>query len=188
MKHVVRYHPLLVTLHWVLALLIVAALLAGFVILAPMSNTNPEKLDVLRLHMAGGMLILGLMLIRLIVRWLSATPTAATVGRPSPHPLARISHFGLYVLVLIMAATGFATALVAGLPAIVFGASGAPLPASFTAYPTRLAHGYAALALTGFIGLHVLAVLYHQFVVKDALLRRMLFGPRSLERHAGRPD
>jgi len=64
-------------------------------------------------------------------------------------------------------------------PAIVFGGSGAPLPPDFTIYPTRLAHGILAALLVGFILLHVLAAIYHQFVRKDGLFRRTLFGRRA---------
>jgi cytochrome b561 len=57
MKQVSRYHPLLVTLHWVLAILIVAALMVGFFWLSATPNSDPQKIVVLRWHMAGGMLI-----------------------------------------------------------------------------------------------------------------------------------
>jgi cytochrome b561 len=52
------------------------------------------------------------------------------------------------------------------------------LPPGFLIYPTRVAHGYIAALLVGFIVLHVLAALYHQFVRQDGLLRRTLFGRR----------
>jgi Prokaryotic cytochrome b561 len=68
--------------------------------------------------------------------------------------------------------------VLAGLPEIVFGGSGDPLPPTFTIYPTRVAHGYIAALLVGLISLHVLAALYHQLVKKDGLFRRMLFGRR----------
>ena len=67
MKRVSRYHPLLVTLHWALALLIIAALALGFFGLAATPNSDLQKIGVLRLHMAGGMLILALMVVRFIV-------------------------------------------------------------------------------------------------------------------------
>jgi cytochrome b561 len=179
MKHVSRYHPLLVTLHWVLALLIIAALIVGFLGLAAMPNSDPQKVTVLRLHMAGGMLILALMVIRFIVRMLTSRPADATTGYPLLDRIAPISHYGFYVLVLVMVGTGFATAILAGLPEIVFGGSGAPLPPTFTIYPSRVAHGYIAALLVGLIVLHVLAALYHQFVRKDGLFRRMFFGRRA---------
>ncbi len=64
MKQVSRYHPLLVTLHWVLAVLIIAELTLGFWGLAATPNSDPEKIGVLRVHMPGGVLILALMGIR----------------------------------------------------------------------------------------------------------------------------
>ena len=76
--------------------------------------------------------------------------------------------------------TGYATALLAGLPAIVFGGSGEPLPADFAAYPSWIVHVALAVLLVGLIALHVLAALYHQFVRKDRLFWRMLFGRRRL--------
>jgi len=168
----------MVTLHWALALLIVAALALGFFGLAATPNSDPQKIDVLRVHMAGGMLILALTVVRFIVRMLTSRPADATTGHRLLDRIAPISHNGFYVLVLLMAGTGFATAILAGLPATVFAGSGDPLPHSFLIYPTRVAHGYIATLLLGFIVLHVLAAFYHQFVRKDGLLRRMFFGRR----------
>jgi len=179
MKQVSRYHPLLVTLHWLLAILIIAALAVGFFWLAAMPNADPQKIGVLRLHMAGGMLILFLMIIRFIVRMWTSRPAKATTGYPLLDRIAPITHYGFYVLVVLMAGTGFATALLAGLNEIVFAGSGDPLPPTLMIYPTRVAHGYIAALLAGLIVLHVLAALYHQFVSKDGLFRRMYFGRRA---------
>jgi cytochrome b561 len=54
----------------------------------------------------------------------------------------------------------------------------APSSSAGEFYPTFVAHGYLALLLVGCIVLHVLAALYHQFVRKDRLFRRMWFGRR----------
>jgi cytochrome b561 len=178
MKQVSRYHPLLVTLHWVLALLIIAALSIGFFVLAAMPNADPQKIGVLRVHMAGGMLILALMVIRFAVRMWTSRPAGATTGYPLLDRIAPIIHYGFYVLVLLMVGSSYTTAILAGLPAIVFGGSGAPLPPTFSIYPSFLAHGYIATILASFIVLHVLAALYHQFVMKDELFRRMFLGRR----------
>jgi cytochrome b561 len=171
MKLASRYHPLLVTLHWLLAVLILLALAVGFLGLAAMENADPAKITVLRWHMAGGMLILALMIVRFIVRLWTAKP-------PPANRLAPVVHWGFYLLVVLMVATGFATGLAAGLPEIVFAGSGAPLPQSFAAFPTWAAHFWLATLLLGFIVLHVGAALHHQLVRRDGLLRRMGFGRR----------
>jgi cytochrome b561 len=170
-KLVSRYHPLLVTFHWLLAVLILLALAVGFLGLAAMENADPRKIAVLRWHMAGGMLILALMIVRFIVRLATAKPAPA-------NRLAPVVHGGFYLLVALMAGTGFATGLAAGLPEIVFAGSGAPLPQSFADYPTFQAHFWLATLLVGLIALHVGAALHHQLVQRDGLLRRMGFGRR----------
>ena len=104
---------------------------------------------------------------------------AATTGYPLLDRIAPISHYGFYVLVVLMVATGFATGILAGLPAIVFGGSGAPLPSTFMIFPTFVAHGWLAALLAGFIVLHVLAAFYHQFVKRDRLFTRMFYGRRA---------
>ncbi|HKF08760.1 MAG TPA: cytochrome b/b6 domain-containing protein, partial [Xanthobacteraceae bacterium] len=114
MKHISRYHPLLVALHWVLAVLIIAELTVGFFGLAAPSS-EPGKIGILRLHMMGGVLILALMVLRFIVRMRTSRPPAATTGYPLLDRIAPVSHYGFYVLVLMMVGSGFATAIIAGL-------------------------------------------------------------------------
>jgi cytochrome b561 len=180
MGPVSRYHFTLVTLHWALAFLIIAALTLGFFGLAPMSNSDPQKIEGLRAHMTGGILFATLMAVRLIVRQITTRPAPATTGFPFLDRVAVTTHYGFYILVFGMAATGIATALLAGLPAIVFDRSGAPLPSSFLIYPTRVAHGIIAYALVAVIALHVLAVIFHQLIKRDGLLQRMWFGRRRI--------
>lgn len=179
MKQVSRYHPLLVTLHWVLAVLIIAALTIGFFVLAATPNTDPQKIGVLRIHMAGGMLILALMVIRFIVRMRTLRPAGARTGYPLLDRIAPITHYGFYVLVLLMVASGYTTGILAGLNRIVFQGSGEPLPSSFAVYPSFRAHGFIAALLAVFIALHIVAALFHQFVRRDGLFGRMLFGRRA---------
>src|SRR3984893_6152249 len=82
-----RYHPLLVLLHWLLAVLIVAMLCIGFMVLEPMPNVDPQKIDILLIHMSVGMLILALMVIRFIIRMRTSRPAPATTGS---QPLDRL--------------------------------------------------------------------------------------------------
>jgi cytochrome b561 len=178
MKEIARYHPLLVALHWLLAVLIVAELSLGFFGLAATPSSDPGKIAILRLHMMGGVLILALMVLRFIVRMRTSRPPAATTGYPLLDRIAPITHYGFYVLVLMMVGSGFATAITAGLGEIAFGSSGAPLPPTLMTYPTFVAHVFFAMLLAGFVVLHVLAAFYHQFVRRDGLFRRMSFERR----------
>lgn len=170
-----KYHPALVALHWLLAVLILFAWGVGALSLEEMPNSSPGKIATLRVHMVVGAAILLLTLVRLVVRFSTRRPPPVITGRPLLDRVAVHAHYGLYALVILMAASGFATALAAGLPDIVFGASGKPLPESFAAYPARRVHGIVGGLLAFLVLVHIIAALWHQFVRRDGLLRRMSF-------------
>lgn len=172
-----RYHPLLAALHWLLALLLIALLAGGTLSLKVTPNVSPEKLNLLRMHMAMGGSILLLMLLRLVARLTTEHPVAASTGNALLDRLAPLVHWVLYALVFIMAGSGIGMAARAGLPDIVFSGMGS-LPENFQAFPQRAVHGIAAKLLMLTIALHALAALYHQFVKRDGLLSRMWWGSR----------
>jgi len=177
MAQVSRYHPLLVTLHWVLAFLIIAALALGALVMVKIPNTDPMKLEALRSHMAGGVVILLLMLARLFVRTRTTHPAPASTGNPMLDRLAWASHRLFYVAVLGMAGSGLLIALQTGLPALVFAGDGV-LPADFWVFPARTVHYLFSRLLMALIALHVTGAFYHALILKDGLLRRMFFGRR----------
>jgi len=172
-----RYHPLLVALHWALALLIMVALAGGALKMAPMANTNPMKLEALRLHMTGGILILILMSLRLLVRRLTLTPPHARTGRSFLDRLGRFSHITFYVIVIAMALSGLIMAVQTGVIGLVAGGH-PPIPTDFWAFPIRTVHYLISRVLTGVIALHLAGVVYHMFIRRDRLLQRMWFGKR----------
>ncbi len=174
-----RYHPLLVVLHWLLALMIIGGLIMGGNVLAETPNDDPFKLTSLKMHMGMGLAILALMLVRLITRLRTAKPPHADIGNAALNKVGSWTHWAFYLVVIAMCLSGIAISQMAGLPAIVFGGSGAPLPVDFSAYPPRAAHGILALILKLLILGHVAAFLYHQFVRKDGLFSRMWFGDRN---------
>jgi cytochrome b561 len=172
-----RYQPVLVALHWLIALMIIGLLCLGFFVLADMPNTDPKKLDILVWHMAGGMFVLVLMILRLIIRIRSARPAPPATGSPLLDRLASIGHYGLYVIVFLMIASGWSTGwLISG----AFQPHGEPLPHTFAVLPTFRAHAVLAILLTILIAGHISAALYHHFVLKDGLFRRIWFGERTI--------
>jgi cytochrome b561 len=173
-----RYHPLLVAMHWLLGALIVAALTLGALVMAKIPNSDPVKIGALRGHMMGGSVILTFMIVRLFVRARTARPEVASARHPALDRLAWASHRLLYVLVFAQAASGAVMALHFDLPAIVFAGHGA-LPADFWVYPVRAVHYAVSRLLMALIALHVAGALYHTFVLRDGLLRRMWFGKRT---------
>jgi cytochrome b561 len=180
---------LLVATHWLLAVLFTIALAGGALVLVKIPNTDPMKVDGLRQHLAGGTLLVVLMLLRLVVRVRTAHPARASTGSPVLDRVAWLSHRMLYVLVFCQAASGLTLALQAGLPDVLFGGHGA-LPADFWVFPMRPVHYVISRLLMALIALHVVAALYHTFILRDGLLRRMWFGRRypKIEVERRRPD
>ncbi|PFH12449.1 cytochrome b561 [Collimonas sp. PA-H2] len=172
-----RYQPVLVALHWLLALLIIGLLCLGFFVLADMPNTNPKKLEILVWHMTGGICVLALMILRLLIRIRSARPATATSGSPLLDRLASMAHYSFYLIVFLIIASGWATGwFIRG----VFQHPGELLPNNFTTFPTFQVHAVLATMLATLIAAHIAAALFHQFVLKDGLFRRMWFGRRTI--------
>lgn len=172
-----RYHPALVVLHWLLALMLAVALAMGSLVLEKLPNNDPEKIIALRGHMIAGALIALLMLARLVVRLRTAHPPALRTGIAWADRLAGPAHVLLYGLVFLMAASGIALSLTTGLPQVVFLDQGA-LPASFDGLTPRAVHGVASKLLLLAIALHIGAAVYHALVRHDGIMARMGLGRR----------
>jgi cytochrome b561 len=172
-----RYHPALVVLHWLLAAFIIAALTLGALVMVRIPNSDPMKIEALRSHMIGGTLILILMLIRLFVRVRTRRPPDASTGSTALDRLAWWSHRLLYAAVLLMALSGLIMGFQTRLPWIIFLHQG-HLPQDFWAFPIRTVHYLLSRVLIALITLHIAGAIYHTFVRRDHLLRRMFFGHR----------
>jgi cytochrome b561 len=148
-------------------------LILGFVWLRPMSNLDPHKTTLLAVHMTGGIAVLGCVALRLASRF------PADLVRVEPRSrTAAAAQFSLYGLIILLVATGVATALLARLPSIVWHGDAGRLPDRFTIFPTFIAHAIFAELLALLSIIHVGAALFHHFVKKDRLLSAMSFGPR----------
>jgi cytochrome b561 len=176
---VTRYHWAMVVLHWLLGFMIVLGLVMGTFSLETMPNAQPEKIDSLRGHMINGLAIGVLMVLRLVVRSLTQRP-APLAPRPAwTNKLGQWVHRAIYVVVFLMVASGLALAVQADLPSILFVESARPLPNTFDEFWVRAAHAILAKLLMALIVLHVGAALWHHYVLRDGLLRRMSLSRRK---------
>jgi cytochrome b561 len=181
---VIRYHPFLVALHWLIALAILGMFAVGFIGFDLFKDDDPAKVRLVAMHMVAGISILALMAVRLVARSVTDLPPPAGTGRPKPDRLAAAVHVALYVLVAVIVASGLTAALQADVVRSVFGAAGGRLPemADLDKNPAFNIHGLAAIALAALVVLHAAAAFYHQHVLKDGLISRMTFGPRRTDR------
>lgn len=165
-----RYNPVLVAHYWIMAPLIVPALIAGSVLLAGMPN-GPEKVEGLIGHMTIGIAIGVLLVLRFVKRLTTAHPPMATTVQAVLDRIGQMTHWVFDVLIAGMVLSGLGMAFGAGLFGIFFGGTADRLPDSLG--PARAAHGLVSNLLIGLVLLHIAAALYHPFHLKDGLLRRM---------------
>lgn len=173
-----KYHPVQVSLHWLVVTLLIALFIIGKSS-AGLANDNPEKLMYLRLHMILGITTLIALITRFILRLRLPKPAPATTGNKFLDMVGKLTHYALYVIVALMVVSGMSLSLRSGLPSILFGGSGAPLPVDFFVFNARILHGFVSKALFALASLHIGAALYHQFLLKDNLLARMWYGKNS---------
>ena len=172
---VTRYHPVLVALHWLLAIMIGLQLGFGYFVIGKMANSDPEKLSPLAIHMGIGTGILALMVIRLLVRFFTRHPDPMPHQRHGIGRLRTPVHIILYVVIFATAMSGWITGY---LISHLYEIPGNTLPADFAEYPTRVAHIWLALVLFLLIALHIAAAVKERASGDRNVLSRMGFGAR----------
>ncbi len=168
------YGSIAVTIHWVTALLIV--ILIGTGLRAAGSEDVAAKAAILRIHVPVAVVVLLLTCARIIWWWRADSKPEPVADSPAwQERAARAVHLLFYVVILGMVASGIGMMVASNAGPILFGGETAALP-DFGRYPARAPHGIGARLLIVLIGLHAAAAIYHQYVRRDGLLRRMWFG------------
>jgi cytochrome b561 len=173
-----RYHPILVTLHWLLAIIIGLQLGFGYFVIGKMSNADPAKLGPLGNHMGLGTLVIVLMVIRLITRYSTSHPQPTASQTEGIGRLRTPVHLLLYVVIFITALSGWFTGF---LIAHLYEVPGNTLPADFAQYPTRVIHVWMALFLFLLILLHITAAIKERISGDKSILGRVGFGGQRIE-------
>lgn len=172
---VLRYHPVLVALHWLIGLMIFANLGFGFFVIRTMQNSDPEKLNALAGHMGLGTLVIVLMVIRLITRYFTIHPEPTEHQREGIGALRTPFHRLLYVVIFITAIAGWLTGFQI---AHLYEQPGNTLPADFPAMATRVVHVWMTLVLFLMILLHIAAAIRERMMGERSIMSRMWFGKR----------
>jgi len=170
-----EYSAFAKTLHWlVLGLLAIQFALAWSLPDIP-PGEPPESIA--SLHMSFGIAILAVMLVRLVWRVRHRVPPLPEAIAPGLAWTARLIHFAFYLLLVALPVIGWARASPIGWRVYVFGLG--PLPRLVTPGASLKSllgwlHGNLAIVVLVLVGLHVAAALYHHFVRRDDVLRRIL--------------
>jgi cytochrome b561 len=181
-----RYHPVHVTLHWLVALGVFGNLYHGVFVFRQRGMSGfLFGISLQTFHMAVGIMILVFMLTRLVLRYTIKRPADATTGHRLLDVLAKVVHYGLYLSVLTVTVAGliqslqtqsFQTAFLGAHPEFQGGTGGGFL--SGFDISLLILHRLSAYLVALLVSFHILAAVYHQFIRKDNLLARMWYGSR----------
>ena len=159
--------------HWTMAAMIVVVFLMGLTVDALPKAYEGAYVNV---HMVLGLLIVALYASRIAWRARHKPPPAdPTLGR-FIDVTSRLGHIGLWALMLAVPLIGVAVIFFRG-RGIDFYLFQIPSPLAANravARPMKEVHELAAYALVGLAAVHAGAALWHHFVRRDGVLRRML--------------
>ncbi len=165
-------------LHWLTALLVVAVMFPLGIWIAYFEPADePFKLRLYNLHESFGVIVFVLTLARVWNRRRHPPPPLPPDTPQMVRVAARVSHMSLYALLLIMPVVGFLATNAWGFPLKVFEVL--PMPVPFgkdeeLAKVLSFLHWCGAIALVSLIAAHLSGVVYHTFIRRDGLLRRMV--------------
>lgn len=169
-----RYNVALRSLHWLVFLAVVVAVLT-IELEDVYAKGTPGRVLMRTTHYVAGFSVLILMTMRLLARTLLTAPSAV----PGPNWMqlsARFAHLALYGLMFAMPILGIASVLLAGKPIDIYGFVLTPpfqMDRAISKTFKNL-HEIGATFVYILVGLHAAAALWHQFVLKDHIFKRVL--------------
>jgi cytochrome b561 len=172
-----RYSGIAMALHWLVALIVIGLLCVGLWMVG--LEISRQKLVVYGWHKWFGLLVLTLVILRLAWRLTHRPPPLPSGLAPWEYRLAPIAHWGLYLLLLAMPISGWLMNSAAGQTVVWFGLL--ELPTWIDRDPDLLElfrgiHHWLSRGLIALVLLHVAAVVRHDVLRRDGILRRMLPG------------
>ncbi len=167
-----RYHSVAILIHWAVAALILLAFGLGLTVDDfPKSWTGA----VINAHVLLGLAVLGLTLARLWWRIGHKPPAYPADFSLATRRMSHLVQWSLYILMLVVPVIGIPTLFYRGrgidFALFAIASPFARTPAIF--HPLTDVHELTAYALVGLAIGHIGAALYHQWIRKDDLIRRM---------------
>lgn len=172
------YDGVAITLHWATAFLVIS----NFV-LAQIWDWFPKPTRGLMedTHMSFGVLLTAVIVARIAWRLIPGHQVSS-LEAGWQRIASKVTHYTLYALLVAEAALGFAFRWGAGRPMEFFGVGIPPLIGEI-AKPFRRElrefHEWIGWAIIVIAALHAASALYHHYVLKDRVLKRMLPGGTS---------
>ena len=171
-----RYTKTAMLLHWLIALMIVAAFFLGLTMVS-IPGFTPTKLKYFSWHKWLGVTVLALAAIRLLWRRANRPPAPLVSIAPWQHKVADGVHYLLYFLMFAAPISGYLYGSAAGVPVVYLKL--VTLPALIGPDPElkailKTVHYVLVMTMAGVVVAHALAALKHHFIDRDITLKRML--------------
>jgi cytochrome b561 len=171
-----NYDNVAVALHWATALLVVVQFVSA---ISWDYFAKPTRHTMESVHISLGVLLTAVILARIVWRLIPGHQVSS-LQLGWVRLASKGVHYLLYMLLIAQAGTGFAFRWAQGHAVEFFGLFGIPGPYGQLARPDRRllheVHEYIGWAIVILAFAHALAALYHHYVLKDRVLRRMLPG------------
>ena len=170
------YGLMTIIFHWVCAPLIIflfglGVYMRGLDYYSPWYHRGPE------IHIAIGILVFVLMLLRLVWRSRSTSPDDIPTISKGNLLAATAVKMALYAFVFVICISGYFITTAEGSAASFFGIINIPATLQLSADNIDRAgfiHKYLAWSLIGLVVLHAAAAIFHHFIKRDKTLVRML--------------
>lgn len=181
----VRYNTVAMLLHWVIAAAIITNII---VVLAAPEGRSPERIAFMSFHMALGLTVLVLSVLRVVWRLINPVPAPPAGLDPLLRLAGAVTHATLYFLMVAIPLAGWLMVSASHFSPSWFGLFHWPLFPGFGGLDKAAGHEwhetfetvhvFLGWAITVLIPLHVAAGYYHHLIRKDNVLLRMIPGTR----------
>ncbi|RFP11234.1 MULTISPECIES: cytochrome b [unclassified Duganella] len=171
-----RYTKTAMLLHWLTALLIIAAFFLGLT-MVDIHGITPTKLKYYSWHKWLGVTVLGVAAIRLLWRSANRPPPPLASIPAWQHKVADGMHYLLYFFIFAVPISGYLYSYAAGVPVVYLGLFQLPAliePNAELKPILKTVHYVLTMTMAAAVVAHALAALKHHFVDRDATLKRML--------------
>lgn len=162
-------------LHWSVALLVLAMLPVGL-LMVQQELSRPFQNALFLFHKNTGVIVALLVFARILYRWRNPPPPLPQTLPVWQHHVSKWTHRLLYLLIVLMPVSGYVRVRAGGFPIEMLDSLGIGtlLPKSEAlANAAKSIHYAGAWALAVLVALHVGAALQHALIKRDGVFQRM---------------
>lgn len=171
-----RYSKTAMLLHWLVAILIIAAFFLGLT-MVDIKGFSPTKLKYYSWHKWLGVTVLLLAAVRILWRKANVPPPPLASIPQWQAKVADAMHYALYFFMFAVPLSGYLYTTASNVPVVYLGLY--QIPALFEGNAElkalfKTVHYWLTMSLAALVAVHVLAALKHHFIDRDGVLKRML--------------